>query len=168
MKILTTTNMPKSRKEIAKQIATLKKEYQTVAKDAFHNEAKELFAKYPRLKSFGCNAFSPYFNDGDECVYRVDTDTPIINGYQEWDEEETDNKLENLIALGEDEYYDEAQNKFVKKPKEQQDPEAGEIVQAVMEFLSSFDDDYYMEAFGNHVTVHITAKKVSTDEYNHD
>lgn len=39
-----------------------------------------LMLKSDNIKSIGFAAYTPYFNDGDECIYRVETSYPYVNG----------------------------------------------------------------------------------------
>lgn len=47
-----------------------------LAKDAVNISVKALFGKYPDLISFSWTQYTPYFNDGDECVFSVYADYP--------------------------------------------------------------------------------------------
>jgi hypothetical protein len=38
----------------------------------------------------------------------------------------------------------------------------------IKEFLSNFDNDFFMSQFGDHAEITITAEGVSVDEYEHD
>ncbi len=141
----------KTSAEIDAEIKRLKKEYQTAAQREFTEGAAELFVAHPRLKSFGWTQYTPYFNDGDSCEFSAHTDDPYINGFNEWDDDDGEGSDgENLHDLSGSE------------------PAAGKVVKAVQKFLKNFSEDYYREAFGDHIKVHVTAKKLTTDEYSHD
>lgn len=38
-----------------------------------------MFAKYPELKTISWTQYTPYFNDGDPCTFRANTEYPDIN-----------------------------------------------------------------------------------------
>lgn len=64
--------------ELKKKLEDMRKDYAAAAKDAFANEAKDLFAEHPGLKSFSWTQYAPYFNDGDPCTFSAHTDYPHI------------------------------------------------------------------------------------------
>ncbi len=54
------------------------------------------------INSIGIPAYSPHFNDGDECVYSVNTDCLYVNGeyYEELDLSDEDEKnLKDISAI---------------------------------------------------------------------
>ncbi len=132
--------MKTTSKDIKDKLAALKQEYIETARAEFKKGTDELFDNNPKLKSFGFTAYTPYFNDGDECTYSAHTDYPDINGesYDNFAYSKTENK--ELISLAE----------------------------IVTEFLRQFDDDVYQEIIGNHVKVTITKDGIETEDYEHD
>ncbi len=52
-------------------------------KDAFRAAALTVFQQHPELTSFRWTQYTPYFNDGDECVFGAHTDYPYLNGEDE-------------------------------------------------------------------------------------
>jgi hypothetical protein len=46
----------------------------------FQQEVEELFREHPDLESFTWSQYTPYFNDGDECVFSVNRESIGING----------------------------------------------------------------------------------------
>ena len=75
---------------IKEQLQTLKSNYQKLAKDLFLAGSKELFDKHEALDSFGFKAYSPYFNDGESCDFAAHTDDAYINGYNAYDDKNSD------------------------------------------------------------------------------
>lgn len=150
---------------LKEKMANLRKEYVETAKVEFTELSKELFEKYPELKSFGWAQYTPYFNDGEECVFaaRTDRETIYINGVNEWDDDELVEGALDLHKLAEDQEYKDG--KFIPKAH---DAKAKKIVSAVYKFLQSFDNDFLKEAFGDHVKVTVTADKTDIDDYQHD
>jgi hypothetical protein len=56
------------------------------AREALKEASQEIFNKYKNLKSFGHLQYTPYFNDGDPCEFRVYSDFDYglsINGAEE-------------------------------------------------------------------------------------
>lgn len=133
-----------------------KAEAQQIAQEAFKETAQEVFAAHPKLESFAWNQYTPYFNDGDACVFGVNIDYPKINGE---DEDENDALTKEKWVGGADRY----------APNENYDPALGTALVAVKELLKGFDADDLKELFGDHMTVTISRDgTVSTDEYEHD
>lgn len=168
---------------IKQKLAELKQDYQKTAEGMFHEGVKELFEIHPLLDSFGFEAFSPYFNDGDECTFLAHTDYPYINGYNQ---DEDENKF---VGRSEDDYvmsesfrsregdsfiWDKVgkwhySNNYKDKTWIDGDKEIDAMVKDVKEFLNSFDDDVWEELIGNHVIVRITKDGIETEEYSdHD
>ena len=48
------------------------------------------------------------------------------------------------------------------------DPELAKITDEVKDFLSNFDEDFFLSQFGDHAEITITAEGVSVDECEHD
>jgi len=84
-----------------------------VMKEAFSECAIYLFNENKNLQSFGFHCYTPYFNDGDECIYRVCTEEPDINGtngYEIYDNEELTQlqaKVSAMLTKFEDSDYKE-------------------------------------------------------------
>jgi hypothetical protein len=84
------------------KIATLQAEAKAAAQAAFTEGTRALFEAFPAMESFGWTQYSPYFNDGDECVFSAKTDYPNINGEESYDTPEADAVGEFLGLFGDD------------------------------------------------------------------
>lgn len=149
------------------EIKRIKTELNKKLKDYFHGMAKELFQAYPELKSFGWTQYTPFFNDGEPCVFSSNHDYPTINGN---DENSGNNEQEegviDIVSDSEETRCDSSTDwKYV--PNETYNPYYGEIVTTLKEFLNLFDDDDMKGLFDNHVTVTITEEGSFTEEYDH-
>lgn len=150
--------------DIAAQIKALQVELAAASRIEFTAGAKALFAAHPRLKSFGLEAYTPFFNDGDTCVFRALTSYPIINGHNmNRGLEDGDLNGDDLVSLAND--YDYVKGKQVSKAH---DADAKTIVTAVKDFLKSFDNETYLATFGDHVKITVTENGVETEEFEHD
>lgn len=129
--------------ELKKQFEDIEKKIQVEGKAAFQEAAQAIFTKYPKLNTFGWTQYTPFFNDGDECVFSVHSDYPYINEYHyDYDEED-------LQGLTEE--------------------EAKNIREEVSEILQSIPEDAMKAIFGNHV--HVTVSRdgsIETESYDHD
>jgi hypothetical protein len=131
-----------------------KAELQKDAKKLFVEAAKELFDKYQELDSFGWVQYTPYFNDGDECIFGILSGT-IINDYN------TD--------------YDDFMHRSEKDPNynRQATPEELEFYKHVEEpirtLIIKLPDELMKEVFGDHSQITITRKgRIITEDYDHD
>lgn len=82
--------------ELKEKQAALRAEMLTESKRFFDEAAKEIFAKHPTVESFSWRQYTPYFNDGDECVFSVHS-YPEINGEDVSDESGPYNDAKKLI-----------------------------------------------------------------------
>lgn len=59
---------------LAKEMEELKKIVSDRGKEIFKEGVSSIFTEYPNLRSFSWQQYTPYFNDGEECVFRVHSD----------------------------------------------------------------------------------------------
>lgn len=140
---------------IRSEISRLKTELHSLAQDIFTSESAGLFEKFPELDSFSWNQYTPYFNDGDECVFdaNVDSDSITVNAERGYDV-----PIESKYTYNGDNtaYYAEQKEKKY-------------LHTAVGEFLSQFDTDDLKTMFGDHAEVTIDrGGKVTVEAYDHD
>ena len=76
-------------------IKKLKEEMLEASNKIFTEMTKVIFEEHPKVKSFGWNQYTPYFNDGETCAFFANTDYIYINGMSV-DESEWIN--ENIIT----------------------------------------------------------------------
>lgn len=156
---------------IKEKLAALKEDYKKTAEAMFHEGVKELFELHPSLDSFGFTAYSPYFNDGEECTFSAYIDYPYINGYND-DERSMEKHFEP--REGDSNIWDKVGKwKYSNNYKDREwvdgDPVIDAMVKDVKEFLKSFDDDVWHDLVGNHVIVRISKDGIETEDYSdHD
>jgi hypothetical protein len=112
--------------------------------DLFLSMSKTVFDKNPDLEKFGWAQYTPYFNDGDECVFSAHSPKILLKGQDE-------------DMYDEQEYFS----------RDEISPEAI-VWNNVSKFLSQFDDNDLKMFFGDHVQVVVTRDGVEVDEYEHD
>jgi hypothetical protein len=156
---------------IKEKLAALKEDYKKTAEAMFHEGVKELFELHPSLDSFGFTAYSPYFNDGEECTFSAYIDDPYINGYDQYEgsmedrfePREGDSNIWKKVG-----HWDYS-NGYNNKVWVDGDPVIDAMVKDVKEFLKSFDDDVWQDLLGNHVIVRISKDGIETEDYSdHD
>lgn len=113
-----------------------------------------------KIQSFSWVQYTPYFNDGDECIFRVYTDYNFkINGE---DTEEMDS-LDWSIK-----YYLKGQTeKYPLKPE--WDIELFKLIEDLQEVINSIPEEFMKDLFGDHVEVTVNSDgTITTEEYEHD
>lgn len=137
----------------------LAKKFQATAQELFKKTTKNFFDSVPEIKAFYWSQYTPYFNDGEECVFSVydvyftnTTDTDNI----EWNEEYEGEEENVFIYTGWNEQPD-----LSKESKERCDQ--------IRTLIGSSEFEDVMRAmFGDHVKVIATAEGFDVQEYNHD
>lgn len=64
---------------LLKKLSDLEKKRKTLNTEIYNSVITELFIKYQLLQKFSFTAYTPYFNDGDACLYSVNYSWPRIN-----------------------------------------------------------------------------------------
>lgn len=138
----------------------------------------------PTIVEFGWDQYTPYFNDGDPCVFgagsvwvRTDTDGEPI-GDDEYDDEDRDDEQLNVQyrhpSLGEfkDEYTwsDDAPRVRTTVKHEYIGPDQARLERALAlntAVEAGQFDDVLIEAFGDHCQVKISRKGISISHCEH-
>jgi hypothetical protein len=74
--------------QLRDRMADAKREMAVVGKEALAEEVHSLFAKWPELQSIRWAQYTPYFNDGDACVFGLG-DVKVRVEEMDDDDEET-------------------------------------------------------------------------------
>lgn len=64
--------------DLKKKIADARKQMEETAKALFNEMADDLFKENSALQSFSWTQYTPFFNDGDECVFRCNGSYPTV------------------------------------------------------------------------------------------
>jgi hypothetical protein len=123
-----------------------------IAQDAFSKGAKLIFDNHPNLESFAWNQYTPYFNDGDTCYFRVSSDfeSMKINGEDVYDWE-YDSRRDGGVGYHHPDFPD------------------GTLASDLENLIGSFEEDTLLKIFGDHVEVTIArGGKTSVEEYDHE
>lgn len=166
--------------------ATKKKEMVEQLRADFPSILKPLFDESKLIDSIGWSQYTPYFNDGDECIFRTNLDYLYVNGFNEDDDEypiflkqgiygkisaeniEAHKKFNRTDArydwykdrgVGEDGYHENILFNQMEY----------DVLQKFKSVLSTIPKDFYKDLFGDHVQVTVTREgKIEVDEYEHD
>jgi hypothetical protein len=148
-----------------------KAEVKKVAKEALKEMTQVFFSENPAILSIGWDQYTPYFNDGDPCVFSANIEYPAFTfkakdgktlAYNAGGCELTE---PGTAVRDEDVEYSE-DNDLDQTPYEK---EISRHEKAVVKFLKTFDDDDFEQMFGDHVQISVNNKgKITVEEYEHD
>jgi hypothetical protein len=149
--------MKKNFKELNEKLAEMQKKFTEEGSKLFEEICKDFFNTYPILHSFSWTQYTPYFADGDECVFGVKS-VSRINGYSDEDDEEA-----QVSATGE-----KLTNIFEKYSYNGKNIES-EIVNELNELIDSAPDDILKAIYGDHCRITIFKDKAFViEEYEHE
>lgn len=152
--------------KLKEQQKALESEIDGIAAKAFHYGCKGLFEANPLLRTFSWKQYTPYFNDGEECVFSVDTDYPYVNGMSD----EGGDYNDDCKILDETDYSWEEMRKpeVFKKVYGISKGDFNKLYKTVQKFLRSFDEDEMKMIFGDHVAIKVTKDSIKVEKYDHD
>lgn len=160
------TEKIKHLKEKKSEIENLNTELTKFSSGIFEDFYKYIFEKYTRLESFGWTQYTPYFNDGDTCVFHANTDYLIING--DYVDESNWISPINIISWGN---WNSESKSYVDRVEEENknfDKNLSDATNEIIDFLSNFDNDFYLRKFGDHAEIIVTRNGVDISDYDHD
>lgn len=136
------------------KIAEMKQQYEATmraeGKQALAEEFKAFFAAHPEITAVRWRQYTPYFNDGDPCVFRL---CSIYFRSPGWDEDGGDYS---------DGFCDEYDGAFKALPEATRD-----ACRALSEALNA-NEDVLEAVLGDHVRVTATAEGFDVEEHAHD
>lgn len=140
---------------VSEKIEQMRQEQLLMARKEFESSISTIFELIPTLKYITWNQYSPYFNDGDECVFSV-------------------NEVYAMSFIPEEtswEYEPETEDDFVvysySKEQGKLTNEEFTAIKALISFIG-VNEDLMEDLFGNHTTVMVTAEGIETEDCNHD
>lgn len=141
-------------KELAKTIETKRKELRDIIKAEGEKEIKatlrELFVEHPTLEAIRWRQYTPYFNDGEPCIFGVHgVYFKVVN-----------------VPKNEGDYEDG----FVDSYSSKRFKLDSNIVKAVGAFEDAIQtiDKGMEDIFGDHVSVTCTRDGIEVEDYDHD
>lgn len=146
------TNINKQLEEFKAKRADMVKQIQT----EFPNLLTPILSQSKRIESIGWRQYTPYFNDGDECVFGVHNDDLYINGE---DEGTVGTEfIQKRIWDG---------GKYIDNPN--LDKFEYDLLQQIEKVLKEIPNDFYKDLFGDHVKVTVYKDgRIEADQYDHD
>jgi hypothetical protein len=153
-------------KERQSQISDIKKEVLDLSSGIFEDFYKYIFEKYPTLESFGWTQYTPYFNDGDTCIFSVNTDYISVN--DEYVDESKWSSEVNVLNWGNWNRELKVYEGRVDEPNPNYDPVLTAASNEITNFLGNFDNEFYLSKFGDHAEITVTKNGVDISDYDHD
>lgn len=149
--------------EFAKKMETMRCEMEALAEKEAKSHIKaalvDFFAKYPEIDKLTWTQYTPHFNDGDACVFGVNS----VAAYKSKDEDEDDGDCDYFDHYHYESLADQSKNANEKALYK-------ELAKDLEEFDAIFAqmEDAMETAFGDHVKVTATRTEITVDEYQHD
>lgn len=133
------------------ELQELQESYQRLGQSAISSVLKDVFVEFPELKAITWAQYTPYFMDGDECIFSVNEiyfienqeilDDDDISGYA-YDEIEEDQGV--FSKYSDNDKYDN-----------------------ISDFISQ-NEQIMKQFLGDHIEVTVTPQGIKTEEYDHD
>ena len=151
-------------------LEALRKKINEEFKEQIANVFTDFFKENPTVYAFAWAQYTPYFNDGDTCTFRVNDITAYYDTEATREAiEEKDSSLfwgEGEDAVDTSEYdYSGGYSASTRKPRVLTDAEKN--TDEFIRQLNQFEDEF-LYAFGDHVSVTVTRDGVDVEEYDHD
>lgn len=154
------TDMIAMREELNEMQEQYKTAMRTYGKEIFNETCKDLFEKNPKLMSFGWHQYTPYFNDGDACEFRVNRDCFYVNGSDEY--------LDSWSF----ESWLEEDYKWKPNPEEfgfDTVQEMYNVIKDLNEVLGNFEDNDLLNLFDDHSRIVVNRDgTIDIEDYEHD
>jgi hypothetical protein len=130
----------------------------------------------PTMKAFGWTQYTPYFNDGDPCVFSVGTswfltvEDPDLDDVEDTDTYEVDYGEHPTLGKRDYEYHGSwPDRQRVDLGYTGPDEARYDRVRALSAAINGGAfEDVLLEAFGDHASVRVTAQGITVDTYEHD
>lgn len=142
-------------------------------KAEFGSIVKGFFEANPIVEGIIWSQYTPYFNDGDECIFNVherygvfkapegfmgDNFSEMTNGYHAEDSE-----------LGISDYsWGEPSAAMIEAYGVEAVKKAHEDFKSLNQALGQIPDDVYKDTFGDHVTIKVSLAGIEIDDCDHD
>lgn len=152
-------------KELQKDLKTLKAEIAEEFKQNLNELFQDFFKTVPIIKAIGWTQYTPYFNDGDECVFNVN-EPGFLSTYAG----DIDDEPDFLYGSGDIYISRKGVVAYNDNPElnEKLSPHATDIME-MEQFITDADNtEFFKEVFGDHVRIIVTHEGIDVEEYEHD
>ncbi|AVH85066.1 hypothetical protein RsoM2USA_138 [Ralstonia phage RsoM2USA] len=150
------------------RIQEITREKQELGKEVVKELTAEIF-EFGTVKMIYWNQYTPYFNDGDECIFRINDlmfcDRVIDCNPEHYDDEEYDEDTGDRIVLNYGSIWS-CTTKFDQSDVAAFGKETLELLRKFYQFMEQ-NEDLIRDIFGEHSEIFITEESVEVSEYDH-
>jgi hypothetical protein len=139
----------------------MQKTYREKAQKVFEQSLKNVFELVPNLGCVAWAQYTPYFNDGDACTFRIG-DVWFSNATA--DQMAETSYFEDIEEVDEGLWVD---TPWGFRKMENFSEEDSKVLSALSKFVSR-NEDLMESMFGDHVRIIVDKDGVHTEEYDHD
>lgn len=144
--------------EVAKKVAAEK------AKEKLGPALQQFLKEYPFIKTIAWTQYAPHFNDGDECIFRVNDIYFCTEKLSEYDYEAVENQgFSGGGSFDSSFFKDYHQDMIVAGLTEEIYNQATILSDTLRDA-----EDLLKEVFGNHVAVLVTSTGIDVQDHEHD
>lgn len=177
-------------KQVVAEYGIAKAQFEEKMKNAFTDIFATFFRDYPEIKAVAWNQYTPYFNDGEPCEFRVGDFYGVSEGMTGEDDESLDlDEVSSAYELEENEgfpyngkpsqytYDNRAKHDFYEEriqayeKASEGNPRYVEVCDGWEELkgiLSTIPDEIFLSAFDDHAFVIATKDGIDVREFSHD
>lgn len=142
--------------QLQEKLEQTRKEMQEEFKRNLEDMFKEFFEHVPVVKKISWTQYTPYFNDGDPCVFRV-YGPEFLSIWADGDHNDFDGDIdgEDGEFYGEDVAHQEEVNIYKDR------------IQGLNSLINS-SEEFFLELFGDGSAVTVSRDGITVEEYEHD
>jgi len=148
--------------EFEQQLSVLRTKYQTIIKDKLNDILKSFFDADPECKAIVWSQYTPYFDDGNECIFSVHE--PAFYSAEASEDEHNPYDGDLYAATYSDgSVYDYSISK--RREATLAETTRGKLAKLLQ---SESVQDVLKLTFGDHTKVTVTRDGIDSEEYEHD
>ena len=151
------------------RIAEINSEKQQLGKEVVKELTAEIF-KLGKVKMIYWNQYTPYFNDGQECTFRINdlmySDRVVDFNPEHFDDEEVYDDAGDRIVLCYGSMWECSSNVFTQVDIKSFGKETLTLLRKFRKFIDE-NEDLIKDIFGEHSEIFITEEGVVVEEYDH-
>lgn len=163
------TDLLKVVTEATERYVAARDELRKLGKEAGSQVFLAFMKKYPEVQAITWTQYTPYFNDGDACVFGVND--LVIHIKEVVDKYLSDSELADEELKTFDDYIDYTYGWYETADENDDYLNHHENLRndfLMLRELMHGNDEFALGAFGDHVRVLVTQDNVEVEEYDHD
>lgn len=155
------------------EMANLRKKHEAELQKKLHEGMKVLFNEYPEVDNVSFTAYTPYFNDGDECTYSCHVDYCAFNGAGDdgtsaCEAFDIEPGIDIQANAQKTIYQRNDSGQWKNVPNPNYNPRHEKCVEDFREILGSISDEVWKGVVGDHCIVLIDRDGFKVEECSHD